>query len=37
VAEHVNPTEASAPEIEGKQIVADVPALETKTVTNTIY
>jgi hypothetical protein len=27
VAEHVIPTEASADEIEGKQIVAAVPAL----------
>jgi hypothetical protein len=37
VAEHVIPTEASAAEIEGKQMVAVVPALETKTIANTIY
>jgi hypothetical protein len=37
VAEHVTPTEASATEIEGKQMVIVVPALETKTVANTIY
>jgi hypothetical protein len=29
VAEHVIPTKASAAEIEGKQMVAVVPALET--------
>jgi hypothetical protein len=37
VAEHVIPTEASAAEIEGKQMVAVVPTLETETVANTIY
>jgi hypothetical protein len=37
VAEHVIPTEASTTEIEGKQIVVAVPALETKTVANIIY
>jgi hypothetical protein len=37
VAEHVIPTETSATEIEGKQMVAAVPALETKTVANIIY
>jgi hypothetical protein len=37
VAEHVIPTKASAAEIKGKQMVAVVPALETKTVANTIY
>jgi hypothetical protein len=36
VAEHVIPTEASAAEIEGKQMVVVVPALETKTVGNII-
>jgi hypothetical protein len=37
VVEHVIPTEASATEIEEKRMVAAVPALETKTVANTIY
>jgi hypothetical protein len=37
VAEHVITTEALTTEIEGKQMVAAVPALETKTVVNTIY
>jgi hypothetical protein len=37
VSEHVIPTEASTPEIEGKRMVADVPALETETVANTVY
>jgi hypothetical protein len=37
VAEHVIPTEASTTEIEGKQMVVVVPALEIKTVANTIY
>ena len=37
VAEHVIPTEASATEIEGKRMVAAMPALETKTVANIIY
>jgi hypothetical protein len=37
VAEHVILTEASTSEIEGKQMVAVVPALETKTIANTIY
>jgi hypothetical protein len=36
VAEHVIPTEASTTEIEGKQMVAAVSALETKTVANII-
>jgi hypothetical protein len=36
VAEHVIPTEASAAETEGKQMVAVVPAVETKTVANII-
>jgi hypothetical protein len=36
VAEHIIPTEASATEIEGKQMVAVVLALETKTVANII-
>jgi hypothetical protein len=37
VAEHEIPTEASAAKIEGKQMVAVVPALETKTDANIIY
>lgn len=37
MGEHVIPTEASAAEIEGKQMVAVVPAVETKTVANIIY
>ena len=37
MAEHVIPIEASTAEIEGKQMVAVVPALETKTVANIIY
>jgi hypothetical protein len=37
VAEHVIPTEASAAEIEKKQMVAVVPAVETKTIANIIY
>jgi hypothetical protein len=37
VVEHVIPTEASVAEIEGKQMVAAMSALETKTVANTIY
>jgi hypothetical protein len=37
VAEHVIPIEASAAEIEGKQMVAVVPTLENKTVANIIY
>jgi hypothetical protein len=36
VAEHIIPTEASATEIEGKQMVAIVPALKTKTIANII-
>jgi hypothetical protein len=36
VAEHVIPTEATV-EIEGKRMVAAMPALETKTIANTIY
>jgi hypothetical protein len=36
VAEHVISIEASAAEIEGKQMDAAVPALETKTVANII-
>jgi hypothetical protein len=36
-AEHVIPTEASAAETEGKQMVAAVPAVETKTVANITY
>jgi hypothetical protein len=36
VAEHVIPTEASVAEIEGKQMVDVVSALETKTVANII-
>jgi hypothetical protein len=36
VAEHIIPTEASAIEIEGKQMIAIVPALETKTIANII-
>jgi hypothetical protein len=37
VVEHVIPTKASTTEIEGKQMVVVVPALETKTIANTIY
>jgi hypothetical protein len=37
VAEHVILTEASTAEIEGKQLVVVVSALENKTVVNTIY
>jgi hypothetical protein len=37
VAEHVIPTEASATETKGKQMVTAVPAVETKTVANIIY
>jgi hypothetical protein len=37
VSEHVIPTEASTTEIEGKQMIAVVSTLETKTVANTIY
>jgi hypothetical protein len=37
VAEHVIPTEPFAAELERKRIVAVVPALETKTIANTIY
>jgi hypothetical protein len=37
VAEHVIPTEPFAAELEGKRMDAVVPALETKTVANTIY
>jgi hypothetical protein len=37
VAEHVIPTEASTAEIEGKQMVVVVPAVETKTIANLIY
>jgi hypothetical protein len=37
VAEHVIPTEASTTETEGKQMVAAVPVVETKTVANIIY
>jgi hypothetical protein len=36
VAEHVIPTETSATEIEEKQMVVVVPAVETKTVANII-
>jgi hypothetical protein len=36
VVEHVIPTEASTTEIEGKQMVAAVPALETKAFANII-
>jgi hypothetical protein len=37
VAEHVILTETSTTEIEGKQMVAVVPALEIKTVAKIIY
>jgi hypothetical protein len=37
VSEHVIPTKASTTEMEGKRMVADVPALETKTIANTVY
>jgi hypothetical protein len=37
VAEHVIATEASATEIEGKQMVVVVSAVKTKTVANIIY
>jgi hypothetical protein len=37
VSEHVITTESSATEIEGKRMVVVVPALETKTIANTIY
>jgi hypothetical protein len=37
VVEHVILAEASAAQIEGKQMVAAMPALETKTFANTIY
>jgi hypothetical protein len=37
VAEHVIPTKASATETEGKQMVAAMPAVKTKTVANIIY
>jgi hypothetical protein len=37
VAEHLIPTEASAAETEGKQMVADVPVVETKIIVNIIY
>jgi hypothetical protein len=37
VVEHVIPTEASAAETAGKQMVAAVPAVETKIVANIIY
>jgi hypothetical protein len=37
VAEHVIPTKASTTAIEGKQMVAVVPAVEIKTVANIIY
>jgi hypothetical protein len=37
VAEHVIPTEASAVEIEGEQMVVVVTVVETKTVANIIY
>ena len=36
MAEHVILAEASPAEIEGKQMVAAVPAMETKTVANII-
>jgi hypothetical protein len=36
VAEHVIPTEASVAETKGKQMVAAMPAVETKTVANII-
>jgi hypothetical protein len=36
VAEHVTPNEASTAETEGKQMVAVVPDVETKTVANII-
>jgi hypothetical protein len=37
VAKHVIPTEASMTKTEGKQMVAVVAAMETKTVANIIY
>jgi hypothetical protein len=37
VAGHVIPIQASVAEIKGKQMVAVVPTMETKTVTNIIY
>jgi hypothetical protein len=37
MAEHIILTEASTDEIEGKRMVAIVPALETKAVANTLY
>jgi hypothetical protein len=37
VEEHVIPTEALTAEIEGKRMVAVVPALKTKTIANAIY
>jgi hypothetical protein len=37
MAEHVIPTKASMAEMEGKRMVVVVPALETKTIENTIY
>jgi hypothetical protein len=37
VVEHVIPTEASAAKTEGKQMVAAMPTVETKTVANIIY
>ena len=37
VVEHVIPTEASVAETEGKQMVAVVPTVETKTIANIIY
>ena len=37
MVEHVIPTEASTAEIKEKQMVVDVPAVETKTVANIIY
>jgi hypothetical protein len=37
VSKHVIPAEASMAELEGKRKVVVVPALETKTIANTIY
>jgi hypothetical protein len=37
MADHIILTETSTAEIEGKRMVAIVPALKTKTVANTIY
>jgi hypothetical protein len=37
VLEHVIPTVTSTTEIEGKRMVAAMPALKTKSIANTIY